>query len=168
MLNKCRGMIPTPVWEPSDEFAGAKRLAWGLLVDAIMKSTLSNDINSPRVVTSPDALIGLVESREWLTTEDETSPITRTMCITMLNIGEVSLFDSLRHLWLRREEKMTSHVRNKLGAVRGAIMQEKQAVRTKRKYKLRGEFAGKNDRMVMLLRRAMASMSETNALIGAR
>ena len=63
---------------------------------------------------------------------------------------------------------MTSHMRKKLGAVRGAIMQEKQAVRIKRKYKLRGEFAGKNDRMVMLLKRAMTSMNVTNTMIGAR
>jgi len=168
MSNEDRGAIPTPIWESSDEYAGSKRLAWGILVDAIMKSILSNDIQSDRVVISPDSLIGLVESREWLTTEEETADITRSMCCTLLNMGEVSLFDSLRHLWLRREEKMASHMRKRLGAVRGAIMQEKQAVRIKRKYKLRGEFAGKNDRMVMLLRRAMASMSETNAMIGAR
>ena len=168
MSNEDRGAIPRPIWRSSDEYAGPKRLAWGILVDAIMKSILSNDIQSDRVVISPESLIGLVESREWLTTEEETADITRSMCCTMLDIGEVSLFESLRHLWLRREEKMTSHMRNKLGAVREAIMQEKQAVRIKRKYKLGGEFAGKNDRMVMLLRRAMASMSETNALIGAR
>ena len=164
MYNKPARMIPQPEWSSDDEFANPKRLAWILLTDAIAKSILTNDItNEDKVLKSQDAIIDMIEAREWLVTDGGAAPITRDMCLTILNIKRHVVLTLLRHLWLRKSKSMSSTLGSIIVASRSAFSNQKRPSGKKHKH---GMWRPENRVMVKLAYKGMDTIKTTNKMLG--
>ena len=105
------------------------KLMFGVLLDAICKSIMTNDPESDRVLQSPAAMANMIEAREWLmgSTNDDLS---RNFYLSGLSISEDAIIESLRHLWLRQEKNMRTTIGRHLKAARGGKERQIRAIKT--------------------------------------
>lgn len=138
-----------------------QRLAWRILTNAIENSLLTTDPERVKMRGTPESLSLLIESRRWLLEDGyQQGGITRDMCISLLSLNKIALFDVLRHLWQLWDNDVATTIREAVKRYREAIEREKQAQAKKTKYR-RGRPAGSYYKNYTLALEAAKTRDET-------
>ncbi len=125
----------TPAWMkhpewPADEFQETRAVAWFTLIDTIKKSMMSNDPDRGNILSSKNAIAGMIEARKWLMDWREEFPEDRLNlhhCVVASQIGNVTLKRILRHLWLRQRDGIGITLRGMARTAREGIQAELRA-----------------------------------------
>ena len=123
------------------------KLMFGVLLDAICKSIMTNDPESESVLMSPAAMADMIEAREWLM-DPTNADLSRNFYLMGLSISKEALIEALRHLWLRQEKNMRTTIGKHLKAVRGGKERQTRATRTHKLATMAMEVFNRSNRWV--------------------